>query len=50
MRINVLNDGEYDIPIIPQWEMYRYEPILHCTCGHTEHGHNLVVLPKYREQ
>lgn len=48
MRINVLNDGEYDIPIIPQWEIYRYEPILHCECGHTEHGHNLVGIAEVR--
>ena len=43
MRITSF-DNEYDIPIIPQWENFRYELTQHCDCRHTEHGHNLVGI------
>lgn len=48
MRIDVFNREEYDIPIVPQWEIYRYEASLKCNCGYTEHGHNLVGIAEVR--
>ena len=40
----IFGNEQYNIPVIPQWEEYRYEPMLKCQCKSTEHGHNIVGI------
>lgn len=47
MKIIFANE-EYNVPIVPQWEIYRYAPELHCTCGATEFRRNIVGLAEVK--
>lgn len=47
MKIIFANE-EYNVPIIPQWEIYRYAPELYCTCGATESHRNIVGLAEVK--
>ncbi len=43
MKIQFLGE-EYEVPVIPQWENYRYEADLQCHCGATECRKGIVGI------
>ena len=37
-------EEEYNVPVIAQWQNYRYASDLQCRCGYTQYNQNIIGI------